>query len=85
MLIGDGSYQKYQSLQKSLEQQQRFNINLSEQVGSLKREIVGLQTDPRTIEKAARNELGMLRPNEVLVIFEQAGDERETEHKGIQK
>jgi cell division protein FtsB len=36
----------------------------------LKREVTGLQSDPRSVEKAARSELGMARPDEMIVIFE---------------
>jgi hypothetical protein len=32
--------------------------------------VSGLQSDPRTVEKAARSELGMARPGEMVVIFE---------------
>jgi cell division protein FtsB len=36
----------------------------------------GLQEDPRTVEKAARSELGMARQDEMVVIFEK----KEQEH-----
>jgi cell division protein FtsB len=39
-------------------------------VQALRREVQGLQSDSRTVEKAARSELGMARPDEVVVIFE---------------
>ena len=35
-----------------------------------KKQVVGLQNDPRTVEKAARSELGMARSDELVVVFE---------------
>jgi cell division protein FtsB len=69
-LFGDDSYARLTSMQKGAQQQKRQNDKLEEQVQSLARQVAGLQSDPRTVEKAARGELGMARPDEVVVIFE---------------
>ena len=69
-LFGDGSFSQLQTMQRSLDQQVQRNADLRDEVGALRREVVGLQSDSRAIEKAARNELGMARPNEKIFIFE---------------
>lgn len=68
--LSDDGFSRLTSLNKSLELQQRANARLEDNVQSLKRQVVGLQNDVRTVEKAARSELGMARPDELVVIFE---------------
>lgn len=68
--LSDDGFGKLASLNRTLEQQQRTNERLSDRVQALKREVHGLQSDPRTVEKAARSELGMARPGEIVVIFD---------------
>ncbi len=68
--LADDGFTKLGSLTRSLEQQHRANERLQESVDSLKRQVAGLQADARTVEKAARSELGMARSDEMVVIFE---------------
>jgi cell division protein FtsB len=68
--VVDDGFGKLSSLQSSLDLQRRTNSRLDENVQQLKRRTAGLTTDPRAIEKAARSELGMARPDELVVIFE---------------
>jgi len=68
--LSDDGFGKLSSLNNTLEQQQRTNSKLASTVQALKREVLGLQSDPRTVEKAARSELGMARPGEMVVIFD---------------
>lgn len=68
--LSDDGFLKLSALNRNLEQQQRTNQKLSDNVQTLQREVQGLQSDPRTIEKAARSELGMAKPGEMIVIFE---------------
>lgn len=68
--LSDDGFVRLSSLNRRLEQQLRANAKLADAVQALKREVQGLQADPRTVEKAARSELGMSRPDEVVVIFE---------------
>jgi len=72
--ISDDGFVRLSALTRSLEQQQRTNAKLADNVQALKREVQGLQSDPRIIEKAARSELGMARPDEVVVIFDKKDD-----------
>jgi cell division protein FtsB len=73
--LADDGFGKLSNLTRTLEQQQRTNSRLAENVQTLKREVHGLQSDPRTVEKAARSELGMARPGEMVVIFEKRDKE----------
>ena len=79
-LFGDDSYGRMQSLEKSLSAQQQKNNELHAHVSELKRDVYGLQHDDRILEKAARNELGMARPDETIFIFDtsakNSGDNR---------
>jgi cell division protein FtsB len=68
--LSDDGFSRLTALHRSLEQQQRTNDKLSETVQALGREVQGLQSDPRIVEKAARSELGMSKPGELMVIFE---------------
>ncbi len=54
----------------SLDRQKARNSEMKNTVGSLKSEVDGLQSDRRALERAARNELAMIRPNEEIIIFE---------------
>ncbi|MFO0416243.1 MAG: FtsB family cell division protein [Pseudomonadota bacterium] len=78
--LSDDGFSRLATLNRSLEQQQRTNSKLTEGVQSLKREVQGLQNDPRTVEKAARNELGMGRPGEMIVVFEKKDERGEVGH-----
>jgi cell division protein FtsB len=69
-LFGDDSYGRMQSLQKSYDAQLHKNDDLRAHVSDLKRDVYGLQHDDRALEKAARNELGMARPDEMIFIFD---------------
>jgi cell division protein FtsB len=84
--LSDDGFGKLSNLTRTLEQQQRTNARLSDTVQALKREVRGLQSDPRTVEKAARSDLGMARPGEMVVIFEKkdagAASEREVDSGG---
>lgn len=68
-LFGDESYRNLHSLRDNLGRQHEKNTELSKQVSSLRREVYGLQHDDRVLEKAARNELGMSRPDELIFVF----------------
>ena len=56
-----------------------FSIYL--RIEDLKSQVYNLQNDPRALEKAARNELGMARPNERIFIFEKDKEKQEDRSK----
>jgi cell division protein FtsB len=68
--LSDDGFSRLNSLAKSLDLQHRANARLEENVQALKRQVHGLQNDPRMVEKAARSELGMARSDELVVVFE---------------
>jgi cell division protein FtsB len=68
--LSDDGFSRLNVLAKSLESQQRTNARLEDNVQALKRQVHGLQNDPRMVEKAARSELGMARSDELVVVFE---------------
>jgi cell division protein FtsB len=62
--------QKAQALQRQLEELRAENVTLAA-------EISGLKSDPRAIERLAREQLGLARPGEVVfVIRDDAGSPR---------
>ena len=69
-LFGDDSFSKLSAMRRGLEFQREKNAELDRDVKGLRREVMGLKSDDRTLEKAARNELGLARPNELVFIFE---------------
>lgn len=73
-LYGDGSYGNMRALQRSLEGQRVVNHNLRQTVDQLKRQVHGVKNDKRMLEKAARNELGLAAPSEVIFVFEKVSE-----------
>jgi cell division protein FtsB len=71
LLFGDQGISNLNSLKHTLEVQEKKNIKLHEYVGELKHEISSIRNDPRALEKAARNELGLARPGELIFIFDE--------------
>lgn len=74
--IGGESFSGMREMRASLERQRLRNAELKATVSSLKEEVHGLTKDRRVLERAARNELAMVRPNEEIVIFEREPDEK---------
>jgi len=69
-IFGGESYSQLVSSQRALAIQKESNAELRDKVDGLRHEVSGLQSSPRAIEKAARNELVLSRPNEMIFIFE---------------
>jgi cell division protein FtsB len=63
---GSRSYWKRKRALKNLEQ--RLS-NLKSSNEDLSRQITRLKTDPRALERIARNELGLIKPDEVEYRF----------------
>lgn len=73
-MLGEESYGRLLSLKKSLQAQKETNAELSDTVSHLRSRVSGLRNDNRELEKAARNEQGMARPNELIFVFEKKGE-----------
>lgn len=78
--LSEESYPRLVSLRSGLARQMEKNAELREQVNDLRREVSGLQGDKRSLEKAARNQLGMARPGERVFIFDR--DNSRSERSG---
>lgn len=68
--LGDSSYTRLSALKKSLVSEEEENRVLKARVVDLRRNVRALRDDDRELEKAARNELGLARPNEQIFIFD---------------
>ena len=60
---------RYRALRGELAEVERVNERLRHDVEQLHREVDGLRTDPDAIERIARDELGMVREDEILFQF----------------
>ncbi len=67
---GSDSLSKVNDLRHSLTLQQDTNAATAKKVKKLARQISGLQSDKRALEKAARNELGLAADDEFIVVFD---------------
>ena len=55
-------------MREKLQTLERTNENISNANGELKRTIMLLRSDPATIERIARDELGMVKPGDLLQL-----------------
>ena len=76
-VYGGGSYAGLKSLKRSLVIQQRKNFEERRYIEGLQRQVSGIEQDARILEKTARNELGMARPDELIFIFDDEQDPKE--------
>lgn len=69
LLLGDHGLPRYRLLRAELAQVEEKNAALRREVESLARETEALRTDLGTIERIARDELGMVRRGEIVFEF----------------
>lgn len=60
---------RYRALKDELAEVERVNGRLRREVELLDREVEALRSDPEAIERIARDELGMIRGEEILFQF----------------
>ncbi|WP_239014157.1 FtsB family cell division protein [Archangium violaceum] len=63
-------FRRYLLLRQDVEAIQERNRILSEQNDVLRREINALRNDPTALERAAREELGYIKPGEIVFHLE---------------
>jgi cell division protein FtsB len=63
-------FRRYLALRQDLEGLQARNRTLSEQNEALRQEIQALRKDPAALERAAREELGYVKPGELVFHLE---------------
>jgi cell division protein FtsB len=69
--IGDSrGFRHYLRMQQDVEGREARNAQLGERNRAMVREIEALRQDPAAIEQAAREELGFIKPGEVIIHME---------------
>lgn len=69
-LFGEDSFFRLKSLRYASIRQDQDNLELRTHVEDLRKEVSALKYDPRALEKAARNELGLASDDEEIYVFE---------------
>ena len=70
LIFDDKSYPRYQSLKAELARSETNSAQLKREVEALKRRVERLKNDPHAIERIARDDLGMVRPGELIFQFQ---------------
>lgn len=73
-LVGREGYPHLEALRDSLNRQNTRNEERAAYINELKKEVYSLERDDRALEKAARENLGMAKPNEEVYFFEDESD-----------
>lgn len=68
-ILDDEGLPRYRALKQELAEVERVNGRLRRDVDQLHREVDGLRDEPDAIERIARDELGMIREDELLFQF----------------
>jgi cell division protein FtsB len=69
-LVDARGFRRYFQMQRQVAEVSERNRQLAKQNEALKREIEGLRSDPETWERATREELGFIRPDEIVINLE---------------
>ena len=68
-ILDEQGLPRYRALRGELSEVERVNDRLRRDVEQLHREVDGLRQDPAAIGRIARDELGMIRDDEILFQF----------------
>ncbi|MBX3270780.1 MAG: septum formation initiator family protein [Sandaracinaceae bacterium] len=68
-ILDEQGLPRYRALRDELAEIDRVNDRLGRDVEALHREVGDLRQDPDAIERIARDELGMIREDEILFQF----------------
>ncbi|MEW5737492.1 MAG: septum formation initiator family protein [Myxococcota bacterium] len=69
--VAEGGFRRYWRLKKDVETLEARNAKLSQDNVRLRREVDALRDDARALERAAREELGYVRPGELVFDVEE--------------
>ena len=72
-LLDPDGWTRRQAIQTDLDELRAENVRLEEQVSDLREEIKALRTRKEVQERVVRDELGFVKPNEVVL---ELGDEK---------
>jgi cell division protein FtsB len=71
-LLAAASFQSYRDLAKSRSREALVAARVAateERIADLRRRVAALRADPATLERLAREELGMVRPDDVIIVL----------------
>ena len=68
--VSEGGFRKSFRLMREVESVRRSNGELREEIRGLRYELKALTTDPATRERVAREELGFVRPGELVFVLD---------------
>jgi len=68
-ILSEEGLPRYRKLSAQLTRIQADNVALNKTIKQLSVDVEGLRSDPRAVERIARDELGLLRDGEVLFQF----------------
>jgi cell division protein FtsB len=69
LILDEEGLPRYRALRQELREVQTQNARMRHEVMRLQRQVEALRQDPSAIERIARDELGMLRQDEILFQF----------------
>jgi cell division protein FtsB len=69
-LLSEQGVREIRTLERALAIQREENSRLSDRVSKLKEELKSVMSSDRGLERAAREELGLVRRNEKIFVFE---------------
>jgi cell division protein FtsB len=69
MILGQEGLPRYRQMRYELDDARAANRKLRSEIETLREEIGALRDDPSAVERIARDELGMIEPDEVLFQF----------------
>lgn len=69
LVLDEQGLPRYRHLRSELEELRESNDELVREIAALKREIDALRRDPGYVERIARDELGMVRDEEIVFQF----------------
>lgn len=69
LILGDQGLPRYRRLSYELVDARAANRKLRKEIAELRGEVHDLRSDPEALERIARDELGMIKPDEVLFQF----------------
>ncbi len=68
-ILDEEGLPRYRALKSELAEVERINERLRREIQQRQREVDALRSDPAAIERIARDELGMIREDEILFQF----------------
>lgn len=66
-MVDARGFRRYFQMQRQLAEASERNRRMAQENEALKREIDGLRSDPELWERAAREELGFIGPDEIVI------------------